>query len=285
MKRPYLLCILFCLLAATLAAQTEIGGGTCSTATLSGTYAISITGRQVTSAGNYTSVLQGNGSANFDGLSVAKITMTVDSNQSVGAGVTWLGNYTVQSNCAGVVTVTSGGTAVLNLVLYSTGADFLVTGNDGTYSYSGSGNTQPTGYGLASGSVSGALDATGLLQFDGVSSITLNATFSQIGSTAAGSAVTGSYSVSSTCVGSATLTGKGETIMLTLSVTGLTKTNNTDFFVTAAQSGAVLLSGSGHPVFGQPVVSAANRGAGDTRAVAVLATQQSQSETADGRTK
>jgi hypothetical protein len=246
-------------------------------------------------------VLQGNGSANFDGLSVAKITMTVDSNQSVGAGVTWLGNYTVQSNCAGVVTVTSGGTAVLNLVLYSTGADFLVTGNDGTYSYSGSGNTQPTGcsaaslsgvymftgtgYGLASGSVSGALDATGLLQFDGVSSITLNATFSQIGSTAAGSAVTGSYSVSSTCVGSATLTGKGETIMLTLSVTGLTKTNNTDFFVTAAQSGAVLLSGSGHPVFGQPVVSAANRGAGDTRAVAVLATQQSQSETADGRTK
>ena len=139
MKRPFLLCLLFCLLAATLAAQTEIGGGTCSTATLSGTYAFSLTGRQVTSAGNYTSVLQANGSANFDGLNAVKITMTVDTNQSVAAPVTWIGTYTVQSNCAGVVTITSGGTAVLNLVMYSTGADFLVTGNDALYAYTGSG--------------------------------------------------------------------------------------------------------------------------------------------------
>lgn len=297
MKHPHVLFVLFCVLAGTLSAQTEIGGGTCSTATLSGIYAFSLTGRQVTSAGNFTSVFQGNGSANFDGLSAVTIAMTVDTNQSITAPVKWVGNYTVQSNCAGVVTVTSGGTATLNLVLYDGGADFLVTGNDATYSYSGSGNTQPsgcsaaslsgvymftaTGYNLSGSSVSGDEYATGLLQFDGVGSITVNSTFSGIGSTELASA-TGSYSVSSTCVGSATVTGKGQTIVVTLSVTGSTKTNNTDFFVTLAQSGDVLLSGSGHPVFGQPVVTAATRGTGDERAAAV---DKLWSGTADGRTK
>jgi hypothetical protein len=38
---------LSCLVAAPLVAQTQIGGGTCNSSTLSGIYAFTITGRQV----------------------------------------------------------------------------------------------------------------------------------------------------------------------------------------------------------------------------------------------
>jgi hypothetical protein len=59
--------------------------------------------------------------------------------------VTWSGSYSVQANCAGTVTVASGGSATFNLALYAAGGDFVLTGNDATYSYSGSGVTQPAG--------------------------------------------------------------------------------------------------------------------------------------------
>ena len=142
-----------------------------------------------------------------------------------------------------------------------------------------------TGYTVASSSVNGAFSATGLLQFDGVGTITVNAILSGGGTTAPGNSLTGSYSLTSTCVGSATLTNaKGAMIVMTFSVTSSTKTNNTDFFLTLAQSGSNLLSGSGHPVFGQPVVTtAANRGTEDQRAAEVLATLWSAA--VDGRAK
>ncbi len=111
MKRPYLLCILLCLLAATLAAQTQIGGGTCSSATLSGTYAMSLTGRQVTASGNIANFFESNGSMNFDGLSTVSISLTAftlasDAGTSfaasAGTPVSWSGNMgSMQSNCIG----------------------------------------------------------------------------------------------------------------------------------------------------------------------------------------
>ena len=273
MKRPCSnLFILTCLLAAPLVAQPAIGGNTCDSGDLSGNYSFTLTGRQVTSAGNYSNVLQGNGTANFDGLNKVIITVTTNTLQSVGTPLNWTGTYTMQANCAGVVTITSGGSAVLNLVSYNQGVDFLVTGNDSIYSYSGSGNTQPancsaatlsgvyvftgTGYSLASGAVSGAANGTGLVQFDGVSNVTVNSTLSGIGATQTNSNLTGSYSVSSTCVGSATLTNsKGSTIVMSLSITNSSVANGA-FDLTLGQSGASLLSGSGHAVYGQPTATA-----------------------------
>ncbi len=90
---------LSCLGALPLAAQPVIGGNSCNSASLSGIYAFTLTGRQVTSAGNFTNVLQGNGSANFDGLSKVTITLTTDTLQSVATPLTWSGTYTIQSNC------------------------------------------------------------------------------------------------------------------------------------------------------------------------------------------
>ncbi len=280
MKRPCsMLFTLCCLLAAPLLAQqTQIGGGTCNSSTLSGTYAVSIAGRQITSAGNFTNVLQSNGSANFDGLSKVTINLTANTLQSVATPLMWSGNYTVQANCAGVVTITSGNSATLNLVIYAQGVDFLVTGNDAIYNYSGSGNSQTsgcsagtlsgvytfsgTGYSLSGAAVNGALAGTGLLQFDGVSNLTVNMNTSEIGSTPTAATLTGSYSISSNCLGSATLadsTKTGSTYVMSFSITNSAVANGA-FDATWAQGGKLLISGSGNAVYGQPTPTAAVHG-------------------------
>src|SRR5579863_3807743 len=221
MKRPCnLLFTLSCLLAAPLVAQPAIGGNTCDSTDLTGTYAFTLSGRQITSAGNLSNVILGNGSATFDGLNKVTITTTADTLQSIGTPLTWGGSFTVQSNCAGTVTITSGGSVTLNLMLYNQGVSFLATGTDAIYSYMASGTTQATGcsaatlsgvyvftsngYSLAPGVVNGTAAASGLFQFDGVSNLTVNA--SVAGTKTPTLTLTGSYSVSSTCVGSATVT-------------------------------------------------------------------------------
>jgi fibronectin-binding autotransporter adhesin len=287
MRRPRsMLFTLCCLLAAPLVAQPEIGGNTCSSATLSGIYAFSLTGRQVTSSGTFSNVFQGNGSANFDGLSKVTITLTTDTVRSVATPLTWSGTYSMQANCAGTVTITSGGSPTLNLVSYDQGVDFLVTGNDAVYSYSGTGNTQPsgcsaatlsgvyvftaTGYELSGTSVNGVVNETGLLQFDGVSNVTVNGTLSSSGNTTKPGTATGSYSVSSTCVGSATVTVDGGTFVVALSVTNSSAANGA-FDLAVAGSGVFMVSGSGHAVYGQPTATAANQEAGDQPAAEAFA--------------
>src|ERR1700685_3799294 len=103
MKRLHnaVLLTLSCMLAAPVVAQPVIGGNACSSATLDGIYAFALSGRQVTSSGNFSNVFQGNGSATFDGLSKVTVTMTTDTIQSVGTPLTWSGTYTMQSNCFG----------------------------------------------------------------------------------------------------------------------------------------------------------------------------------------
>jgi hypothetical protein len=275
MKRPHsaVLFTFSCLLAAPLVAQTQIGGGTCSSATFTGTYAFSLTGRQVTSSGNFSSVFQGNGSANFDGLSKVTITLTSDTPKSVATPLTWSGTYSMQANCAGVITITSGGSATLNLVSYNQGTDFLLTGNDAVYSYAGGGNTQPTacsaatlsgvytftgtGYSLSSGSVAGATAGSGLLQFDGQSNITVNFTKSTNGQGNGAASLTGSYSVSSNCLGSATLSNG---FVMSFSMTNVATVNSATFYATLANQGSVLVSGTAHPAYGQPSSTASDRG-------------------------
>jgi hypothetical protein len=288
MKRPHrVLFALSFLLTAPVIAQTQIGGGTCSSSTLSGNYDFTITGRQVTSAGNFPNVLQANGSANFDGQSKVTLTMTANTLQSVATPVTWAGTYSVQANCAGAITITSGGSVTLNLVMYGQGANFLVTGDDAIYNYSGSGSAEPssctaatlsgvytftgTGYGLSGSSVSAAEDGTGLLQFDGVSNLTVNLNTSLIGKPPAALTLTGSYSISSNCLGSATLTDstKANTYVVSFSVTNSSVANGA-FDATLAQNGKLLISGNGHAIFGQPAAAAADHRAGRLLAADVL---------------
>ena len=100
----------FCL-AAPLMAQMQIGGGTCSSASLNGTYSATLTGRDVSSTLTFSKALEGIGTATFDGQSKVAFTLTTNTNQSSGISQTLSGTYTMQANCAGTLTLTTGDTA------------------------------------------------------------------------------------------------------------------------------------------------------------------------------
>lgn len=164
-----LLCCLLPLLGLPMLAQTTIGEGTCSSSTLSGNYAVSLSGRGVTfpallgavidtparpvtnpeavtaSAGLVSNVLVAVGTANFDGLSKVTFTMMQDTAISTNIALNWSGTYSVQSNCVGAVNITTGDTATFNLAISLGGTGFVMTGSDPTYVYDATGNTQATG--------------------------------------------------------------------------------------------------------------------------------------------
>jgi hypothetical protein len=273
---------LVCLPLAPALAQGPVigvaGGGVCSSATVKGTYAVSLSGRQISSNGTFTNVFQANGTATFDGLSAVTLALTSNTLQAVGTPLPMSGTYTVQANCEGSIAVTSGGSATLNVVIYNSGAAFAITGKDATYSYSGSGNTTPsacslamlsgvyvftgTGFGFSSGAVSAAGNITGLLQFDGQGNVTVNANQSSLSKTSS-STLTGKYSMSSSCVGSATLTdASGNSYVMSLSVDTGNAAASTDFYVTLAESSKFIISGAAHAAYGQPTASLNRRGMG-----------------------
>ena len=130
------------------------------------------------------------------------------------------GAYSLQSNCVGSISINSGDTGAFTVTAYSGGQAFAVIGSDATYAYNGSGNLQPatcpatlsgvhefnaTGSALSGASVTSVLDVAGALQFDGQGNVTAN--WTQVSNLATSAiAATGTYSVGSTCLASATLT-------------------------------------------------------------------------------
>jgi uncharacterized protein (TIGR03437 family) len=220
-------------------------------------------------------VLQSDGTATFDGLSVVNITLADNTNQGAATPLSWSGTYSVQANCAAVANITSGGSPTLYLSIYSQGInnpvqEFELTGSDATYSYTGSAvvlapsttcstatldgvyTFNGTGFVLTSNAVSGAADAAGLLQFDGQGNLTVNTTMATGGATSNAVSLTGSYSVSSSCVGSATLTdSSSNTYTMNFSVYDVASTY-TSFFATLLEASNLLIAGGGHAVYGQP---------------------------------
>jgi len=293
-----------CLLAAPLLAQTTIGGGTCNSSSLSGIYAVSITARQVTASGTFTGVLQSNGSANFDGLSAVAITLVANTGQAVANAVTWSGTYSVQANCAGVINITKGGSATLNVAVYRVGLnpitfDFLLSGSDANYTYSGTGNNQPsgcsastfsgvytfnsTGFSLNGTAVSGVENGSGLLQFDGVSAVTVNVTLSASGAALSALTLTGSYTISSNCLGSATLTdASGNSYVMSFSIYN-SSVANAAAYVGLARSSKFLVTGNAHAVYGQPAASAAVERPGDRPVFGMIVEPRSGSADRGGR--
>lgn len=194
-SRISVVCLFAALLGAPIFAQTTIGEGTCSSATLSGNYAISLAGRAVTFpnsvatglvepsrlpsnptlqtgpvAGDISNLLDAVGTANFDGLSKVTFTMAQDTNISTNTPLSWSGTYSVQSNCMGAVNITTGDSATFNLAITLGGTSFTITGKDTTFAFEGNGNTQATGcavstlngvYAFASSQGFYSLDTTG----------------------------------------------------------------------------------------------------------------------------
>lgn len=269
--RSFLLCGAFSVLTVSSFAQNPtIGGGTCNSSSLNGVYALTVTGRQTNSKGVFNNLFQANGSASFDGLSKVTITLNTNTLQAIATPLAWSGTYSIQANCVGQVAINSGGSLTLDLLLYGGGTDFLVNGSDATYSYAGSGNTQPatcsatmlagvyafnaTGFSLNGAAVTGAEDVAGLLQFDGQANVTANFTAFTLGSSSPLN-LTGTYSISN-CGGSAKLIdSKGNTYTLSFSITAENKTAITNFSATLGLNGVVTLSGAARTVYGQPTAA------------------------------
>jgi uncharacterized protein (TIGR03437 family) len=249
------------LLVTPIQAQTQIGGGTCSSASLTGTYSLTLSGRDVNSSLTFTKISEGIGTATFDGLSHVTFSLTSNTNQSSGVPQTLSGTYSLQANCAGALSLTTGDTASFSLESYDSGKSYLVTGQDGTYSFTGSGSKLPatctaallsgayafnaTGFPLTSGAVSGGNNVSGLLTFDGTSAITANWYTAAGGTTSVNTTATGTYTVTPGCTASATLTDSSNNAW-TLQF-AVIATNGSNFLVSGA-SPVQMFTGSGRTV-------------------------------------
>ena len=227
-----------CLLVAPALAQNQIGGGTCSAATLNGTYALTLSGRAISAAGSFAGTIQAVGTATFDGQSVVTFTGIANTNQVAGTQFSSSGSYALASNCYGPINFAVGSTATYTLVVWGGGNSFAVTGSDATYVYSGSGSivypaicapaTLSGTYGFsASGSTlsgttqTGSADEAGVFEFDGQGKVTASYTDSVSGTTQAAITANGTYTVTSACLASATLLdSNGRTNMLNFVLTG-----------------------------------------------------------------
>ena len=249
---------------------------------------------------------QANGSATFDGLSQVTLSLVANTGKAVATPLTWSGTYSVQADCAGVinVTTTTGGSATLNMAIYQVGLnpvtfDFLLSGSDGSSTYSGTGNTQPagcsagtfsgvyafnsTGFALNGTSVSGVENGSGLLQFDGVSKLTVNLTMSASGAAPSALVLTGSYSISANCLGSATLTdASSNSYLMSFSVYNASLANSAGY-VGLARSSTFLVTGNAHATYGQPTANAAGHGPGDRPALGMVEKPWSGSADRGGR--
>jgi len=260
----------FCLLAGPACAQT-IAGGSCSASNLSGVYSLTLSGRSISAAGSFSGSFQGNGTITFDGISKVTMAGIANTNLANGKAFNYSGSYAIAANCSGTLALTTGSTASFALVVWSSGAQFNITGADATYVYSGSGtNNQPacgtstlsgsysyegSGFVLSGTAQTGVGDESGVLVFDGQGNVTSSSTITLSGGTPSAVTATGTYSVTSACLATATLidsTGKTDTLnFVVIAAYG----QNVDLLETNSQ---FVRSGAAHSSFLNPSQSIAN---------------------------
>lgn len=209
-----------CLLAAPFLVHGQTAGA-CTSATLSGTYSLTLTGRAVNSTLVVGKVYQAVGELTFDGTSAVTGNVVAFTSAAPGGVATNMGGtYTIPSNCVGTLNITTGDTASYVLIPYNSGNDYVITGQDATYELTGSGGPQPAtclnstlsgnyvfsgnGFSLAAGAITGANDISGLLTFDGGFKVTGSWSIATNGASTPDTG-TGGY-VMPACIGSATLT-------------------------------------------------------------------------------
>lgn len=256
-------------LTAPFLAQAQTTPVTCTAASLSGSYALVLVGRDVPANAVLTKNYEAVGTIKFDGVGAVTATLTANTNQSANVAQTLSGTYTIPANCVGTMNITTGDIASFTIIPYNKGLNFTITGYDGTYQFTGSGAPQPAscltstlsgvyafsgnGYALGSGAITGVNDISGLLEFDGAGAVTGNWSIATNGSAAADT-ISGKYTVSG-CVASATVTDP----------TNLAYTLN--FTVTSADGSNLSLTGAtatnsfnatAHSTFTNPGLAVAN---------------------------
>jgi hypothetical protein len=250
--------VLQCLLATQLLAQPQIGGGICSSSTLSGVYSITLSGRDYLGSVLFGSPLQGIGTARFDGVSKVTFSLTNNTNETVGVAQVLSGIYSLQSNCVGVLNINSGDTANFGLVSYNRGQNYLITGGDGVYAFTGGGSSLPatcvavmlapvysfrgTGFVLNSGAVTDVTFLSGVIQFSGASS-GINATWNVVSNGSSGTVTAaGTFTVRQDCTATANVTDTaGNAYSLVLTITSANGAN----FIFSAASSKMIFAGSG----------------------------------------
>ena len=242
-----------------LLAQPQIGGGLCNSSTLKGTYSLTLTGRSVGSDATLSAFSAGVGTATFDGLSAVTLAFSANTAKTQGVAQTFSGTYNLPVNCVGTITITTGDNASFTLESYNQGKAYLITGQDGTYAFNGSGSSLPAtcsisqlngtyafngnAFSLTSGAITGVADFSGLMQLDGASAITTNWSISKGGTTQAVTS-TGTYVVSSNCAATATMTdSSGNAYSLQITIT-----STTGNFIFSGTNPQMAFKGTGRPL-------------------------------------
>jgi uncharacterized protein (TIGR03437 family) len=255
-----------------VAQQNQITGGNCTAANLNGVYALTLSGRAISAAGAMAGAVQVVGTATFDGTSAVTFAGVANANLGAGSSFNYTGSYIVPNNCYGSITFAAGSTASFTLVVWGGGNDFAITGADATYIYSGSGNSvrpgvcgTPTLSGEYSFSTSGSTlsgtnqtgtaEEAGVFQFDGQGHLTASYSDTIGGAVPAAVTATGTYSVTSACLASATFVdSNGLTNTMNLVLTG-NYGANANLIVANPQ---FIRSGSAHTAFLNPAQSIGN---------------------------
>ena len=240
-------------------AQPQIGGGLCNSSTLKGNYSLTLTGRNVATGAILSAISVGVGTATFDGLSSVMLAFSANTAKTQAVPQTLSGTYSLPVNCIGTMTITVGDNASFTLASYNGGRAFVITGQDGTYEFNGSGSILPTtcsvsqlngtypfngnGFQLSSGAISGVLDFSGLMQFDGATAVTVNWSVSKGGATQPVTS-TGTFVVSSNCAATVTMTdSSGTAYSLQLTITS--KEGN---FILSGTTPQMAFTGAGRPL-------------------------------------
>jgi uncharacterized protein (TIGR03437 family) len=173
----------------------------------------------------------------FNGSGGVTGTGTINTNLAQGTNAPFAGTYTVQANCVATINLTSGVTASFTAVVWSSGTQISFTGSDSNFVYTGSATSnQPvcatstlsgeyiydaSGSTLSGTAQNGAGDEVGVMQFDGQGNVTSSYTITSTGGNSAKLTATGTYTVASNCLASATLTdSNGKTNTLTFGIRG-----------------------------------------------------------------
>jgi uncharacterized protein (TIGR03437 family) len=259
----------FTLLAAAVAASAQTTP-TCSASTLTGTRSFVLTGRTVSAAGVFSKSYYAVGTANFDGVSKVTVNVTSSSNSSQSVAQTLAGSYSLASTCVGALNITTGDTASFTLIAYNSGKNFTLTGQDATYSFTGSGATQPAscatstlsgtyafsgnGFSLATGAILGVYTISGVLTFDGAGSVT-GSWYTAINGVQTPDSISGTYIMSPSCVATATISdNKGNADTLAFTVTSADGAN----FSSSGSSSSNLFLVTGHSTFTNPGLAVGN---------------------------
>jgi len=266
----YLFCAFGCLLAMPFLAQSQTTPPTCSTSSLTGTYYLVLSGRNVNSAVALSASYQAVGSATFDGAGNVNFSLTSNTNLLQGVPQGETGKYSPGSNCVGTLNITGGDSASYTLIVYNQGKNFTITGQDATYALTGTGGLQPaacpasllsgayafngTGFTLSSAAITGVNSMSGLLQFDGRGDITGSWSIATSG-TSSPDTVSGTYSMTSGCRATATVKDPlGNSFLLSFT---MTSTNGEDFTMDGANL-TMEFAANGHSTFSNPGLALAN---------------------------